>query len=389
MDVQTHELKPRSHVRDPHIVGVVPRSIYEHDAEEKAWTAAIAMARGRPRPTFVVGNRRVLGLTFGRPPGRDPRVLVQRFHSRTTAREMFRAREDMWHAGFPDSNVLVNALSAGQFGRTYFAKTPTSTGVANNWYDLWPVGGNPTSGLINGTAKTAVQFTDASQGALNHRGNVTPATKHMLSKAGITTANTPWLMAYDRVIAYDRCPFAAGTNQTMTNTLTAQRYNSGAPGLLPIVVTNTVHGATAANMTQYSYTNQSGTAGQLSPTTTTLAFIASAAAPTATLGARVSCPSTSTFSFGFSMPLQQGDSGVRSTQNYTTSAANTGTWTNALIAPLTDLLIPVAAVPTEADCVFQLSELQQIFDSACVGLMALQPATAGYQVTGSLRYGWN
>jgi hypothetical protein len=176
----------------------------------------------------------------------------------------------------------------------------------------------------------------------------------------------------------------------MTNTLTAQRYNSGAPGLLPMMCSNTVNGATANNLTQYRYTNQAGTTLQAMPTTTTVTFIPSVAAPTATLGARVNCPSTSgvLFTWGFSLPLAAGDSGVRLCNDYTPSAANTGTFSNVLMAPLTDILIPVAAVPTETDAVFQLSELQQIFDGACVALMSYMPATAGYTLTGSLRYGW-
>lgn len=378
----------RENARSPHVVGVVPRSIYAHDEEEKAWTGAIEMARGRPRPTYVVANRRVLGLTFGRPPGKDPRVLVQRFAPKTTFREMQRAWWDMWYAGWTDSNDMISELTGGKFGRTYFAKTFTGTTVANCWFDLWPVGGNPTSGAINGTAKTAVQFTDASVGAINHRGNVSTDTKHMLSKAANTSAGTPWLMAYDRVIAYDQCPYAAAVNQTMTNTLTAQRYNSGAPGLLPVMAVCTVNGATATNITQYRYTNQSNVTLQAMPTTTTVSIVVSGAVPSATVGARVIAPSNATTTWGFSLPLAAGDSGVRLCNDYTPSAANTGTFTNILMAPLTDLLIPVAAIPTEVDCVFQLSELQQIFDGACVALMEFMPAAASHTLTGSIRYGW-
>lgn len=349
------------------------------------------MARGCIRPKRVIANGCVLGFTQGRQ--LEEGVVIHRFHPRSTWTERNRAYERMvMSQGWTDYNGIISDVTAGKFGRTYFMKGHTNAfTVANNWYDLWPVAGNPTSGTINGTAFTARQFDDTTTGALTHRGNVSTDWKFLLSSWVIATANTPMLMLYDRVLAYDLCTFNASANQTMTNTLTAQRYNSGAPGLLISVVVNTVNGSTATNLTQLRYTNQAGTTLQAMPTSPTVTFIPSAAAPSSTLGARVNCPITSgqTIPWTFALPLASGDTGARLINDYTTSAANTGTSTYMLMHPMGDLMVPVAAVPTELDRVFQITDMERIYDGACLAMMAYAPATtAAAGITGGIRYAW-
>lgn len=375
--------------KSPHVAGILPRSGYSANDECEAWRGAIEMARGRILPTFLFGQRRILGLTRGCGPF-SPDVLVQRFHSRMKFRDMVQAKADMLAMSWPTKyDDIIASIGAGKFGRTYWSKPATTAGVANNWYDLWPVAGNPAAGAINGTAKTANIFTDASTGAMNHRGNVSTDTKRILSKAAVYTANTPWWMLYDRVVSYDLCPYAAAANQTMTNTNTAARYNTAAPGLLIVACVCTVNGATATNITQLRYTNQAGTTLQTMPTTPTVSIIVSGAVPTATLGARVIAPSSAaTPTWGAFMPLAAGDTGCRLINDYTPSAANTGTVTFVLMHPLTDLMVPVAAVPQEMDSIFQITDLEQIIDGAALGIMQLQPATAGHTAQGAIRYAW-
>lgn len=372
------------------MVGVIPRSIYPHDFEETSLANAVEMARGRIVPTPVVANRRVIAMTQGRSPFSSD-VRVHRFRKRPTHREIMRVRDDMLRASWNSYDDVIKSLAAGQFGRNYFTKlTSTAFSVAANWYDLWPVSGFPPAGTINGTANTAQQWTDASTGALPHRGNVSPATKHLLSKWAIGSANTLMLMFYDRVISYDQCAYSI-TTKTNTNSLTAQRYNSGAPGLQVCVVVCTVNGATANNLTSMIYQNQLGVAGQTMPTTPTVSFIVSGAVPTATLGARVIGPATSggTVTWGPFLPLAAGDTGVQEVTSYINSAANTGTTTWILMHSLGDIMLPVAAAPFEIDAVYQISELEQIFDGACISMMVFAPATTAVaSLAGAVRFGW-
>ena len=382
------------HTRSPGVLGVPTRAVYGHDSEGRALAAGIEMARGNPRATFVLGDRRVIAIVQGRGPF-DGDVRYMRLpHRRSPAENLHLLKmfqETPWECmPFADQNVLMNALTNGQFGRTYWAKTPTTTGIANTWYDLWPVTGNPASGSIAGTAKTANIFTDTSTGAINHRGNVSSATKHFLGSGVNSTANTPWLMFYDRVLSYDQCPYVATTNETMTNTNVAARYNSGAPGCLIVWVTNTLHGATVTNITQLRYTNQAGSLLQTMPTATTVGITVSGLAPTATLGAKVIAPSTGTTpTWGFSMPMAAGDSGASLVNDYTASASNTGTFTLFLMHPFAEIPLPIAASVNELEYAFQVPELEQIFDGACISLMAYQPATTGFNVQGNMRFAWS
>lgn len=377
--------------RSPHVLGVEPRSLYASSDEAAAWRAAVRSALWRPTPTFLYANRRVVGVTAGR--YFDDRVACVRFRRGTPWSHKLRARDDLLHANWNNGAQLTADLFAGQAGRTAFEKSPSTTPVAGNWYDWWPVGGNPVAGSILNTAFTAAQFSETTTGAITHRGNVSTNTKNLLSIWAAVVASTTCpvvLMLYDRVLAYDQCTFNASASQSMTNTLAAQRYVSGAPGMLIMIVSATVQGATAANLTTLTYTNQAGTPNQVMPTTTTVTFIPSAAAASATLGSRVCVPSTSggTTPWTFSIPLAAGDIGAQLVANYTTSAANTGTFSIVMMHPLADLILPVNLIPVEKDVVFQSMELERIYDGACLALAAFQATATGINMAGGIKFGW-
>jgi hypothetical protein len=399
---------------NPQVAGVAPRSIYAETDIARAWDIATASARGNIRPVPVWANRRIIGVVQGRDVFSDQvRAIPLRQGHKVSERERLvadlvedqcldgvkrahlardRSTKRQWRAAAIASEAdILAAIAAGRYGRQWFSKTPTTNGIANNWYDDWPVTGYPAPGAINGTARTANIFDDTSTGTIYHRGNVSSSVKQILMMQAISSANTGLVMLYDRVVSYDQCTFSTG-NQTMTNTNTAARYNAGFPGLLPLCVGGvTVLSATAANLTQFQYTDQSGNATQSMPTTPTVSVIVSAAAPTSTLGARVVAPSTSanTICWGYHLPLAIGDTGVRLIANYTWSAANTGTLTFPLIYPLVKVTITATTTFAEVETVFQMQELEIILDGAAVAMMSYQSAAAGTTVTGNLRFVWN
>jgi hypothetical protein len=212
----------------------------------------------------------------------------------------------------------------------------------------------------------------------------------LLSMMALQTANTSMLTLYDRVLVYDLNTFNASVNKVLTNTNTAARYNTAAPGLLCWIAVCAVTGATAANLTALHYTDQAGNTLHTMPTTPTVTFIPSAAAPTATLGARIIIPSVSgqTVTWGPYVPMATGDSGMRLVNDFTTSAANTGSFSIVLGKPLADIVLPNAGIGSQVDRVFQLSELERIYDGAALALMAFVPATTAFTLTGGITYGW-
>ena len=75
--------------------------------------------------------------------------------------------------------------------------------------------------------------------------------------------------------------------------------------------------------------------------------------------------------------------------NYTASASNTGTFTLFLMHPFAEIPLPIAASVNELEYAFQVPELEQIFNGACISLMAYQPATTGFTVQGNMRFAWS
>jgi hypothetical protein len=142
-------IEQRSHVREfrsPHVLGVLPRSIWKHDFESEAMKRGVEMATGCLRPVFITAGRRVIGIAQGRGPFSD-NVRFMRLPRRRQQGKNLEALKSFYEMPWPsddemrlmpfvDSNNLINALSTGQFGRTYFAKTATTAGAANTWYDL-------------------------------------------------------------------------------------------------------------------------------------------------------------------------------------------------------------------------------------------------------------
>jgi len=364
------------HKPSPALLGLSRKSLGA-GAEDAAILRARLAARGIGTPLPVFHDNRVVAVVQGRHPYSDE-TRVQRVPYR-------------YNFAYTSYDDMISEMAAGKVYTAQFGKTPTSAGVANNWYDLWPVTGNPTAGGLAGTAATAVQVNSATAGAIYVGGDVSTDVKYLLSVWAIATANTPTLILYDRVLTYDSCVHTNTANQAMTNGVAAQRYiSAGEPGLQICCAVDTVQGATATNLTQLQYTDNDGNATQSMPTTPTVTFIPSAAASTTTLGARIIAPITSgaTVPWGPFLPLASGDAGARLIANYTTSSSNTGTHCFIMMKPLAILPAPVAGIGNMVEQVFQVPGLPRIYDGACISLLAFQPATTAYTLYGGCNVGW-
>lgn len=277
-------------------------------------------------------------------------------------------------------DALWAAAAAGKQWPLKYVKTATTNPVAGQYMDLWPVGGDPTSGTYPGAAFTASQKSDTTTGALYHGGDVSTDTKHLLTAVAAYSAGAtpPTLYLYDRVLTYEACTFNASVNQAMTNGVAAQRYIGAGEGGLKIMWTcQTVYGATAANLTQLQYTDNDGNALQSMPTTITATIIVSVAAPTSTLGARVACPASGTTPYGPYLFMAAGDSGARLVANYTTSAANTGTTCVVLLRQLAVFPMVLAGKAEDFDLTRGIQNLPRILDGACLSMFAKMPVATG------------
>ena len=354
-------------------------------AEEAAYTAlrtAALAARGIPVVMPVMAWGRRVGHVCGVPGSNT--VLLR--------------PSDRWSPHYDCTNSTVRSIGqAVQLGKGYassWTRVQGSNPAASNWTDLWPItGGFPTGGTYTGAAYTARQFDDITTGAIWHGGDVSPAVKNMvhMTMQNVTGEPIPVLMVIDRVLAYEACSFNAAVNQAMTNGVAAQRYiGAGEPGLQVMVTAQTLLGATVSAFTQLQYTDNEGNTLQSMPTTNIVNIIPSAAAQSTTIGARVISPAASggTASIGAFMPLSTGDYGVRLIDNFTTSAANTGTFSLVLCHPLALIPMPRAGAGYSMDSVFGVATLPIIKDGACLDLVAWSAVGNNSTLSGSFDFVW-
>lgn len=270
---------------------------------------------------------------------------------------------------------LVSAISAGQTTRYDWNKiTGGSAYAAGRWYDGSMLNALP---IANAWAGTALNWRacDESTGngtqvfGIPHGGNVSPLTKHLLNMNAWGTAATSvpgTLMLVDLQGYYPGISNNTTSAQTLVGTPTL-RYTNG-EGCRMYWVQTAAAGATAQNIA-LSYTDQAGNTGN--------ALGATVAMTASGIAGHISHAGTAANNYGPFLPLASGDTGVRSVQTVTFSAANTGTGALCIARPLAQITLSVAGLMTEKDLLNQIPSLPVIKDGAClVWLYGAGAATA-------------
>lgn len=256
---------------------------------------------------------------------------------------------------------LITSLTSGKTWRADWNKiTGGAAYTAGRWYDLSPLAGTPIANAWTGTALNAQVPNETTGFGLYHGGNVSTDIKNLLNMGAVSavaTAVPSTLMLVDMCLYYPGISMNSATAQTLVNTNTLTRYTTGA-GLRAGLVIQTSAGATAHNIA-ISYTNQAGTAGRTLPVT--VAGTASAIAP------HLTHSGTAANNYGAFLPLASEDTGIRSVQTLTLSAASGGgTAALCLYKPLMEIPITTASVYAERDLLNQLPSLPIIQDGACL-----------------------
>jgi hypothetical protein len=316
------------------------------------------------------------------------RVVGQMYGDRINRRTLYANTGSFPYSTYSDA---ANKLTSGNHFSVYWNKPGNTAHVAGNWYDLWNCVGIPQAGGFNGTAKVSQLYSASTAGAMQIGAAVSPTLKYLTRASQFSSESTIHAMLlYDRVLAYDACTMTA-SSQNMTNSSSATRHLSF-PGLQIFVEGQTVHNATAASLTVCTYTSGDGVTGELVPTSPTLTKIPSVAAPTTTLGARgvIQAPGISTKNQLY-LPLTGSDLGVSLIQNYTWSAAPTGTVSFVLQFPYAMFVDTVfLAQVSDVEMIYGFDAIcKQIYDDSCLSWMVYTQVTA--QPThfhGVLEFGW-
>lgn len=256
---------------------------------------------------------------------------------------------------------LINSLTLGKTWRADWNKLTGATAyTAGRWYDLSSLTGIPVANAWTGTALNAQVPNEASGFGLWHGGNVATDIKNLLNMGAVSavaTAVPSTLMLVDMAMYYPGINMNVATAQTMVNGTPLTRYTTGA-GLRSALVIQTATGATAHNIA-ISYTNQANVAGRALPVT--VAGTASAIVP------HITHSGTAANNYGPFLPLQSGDTGIRSVQSITLSAASGGgLGALCLYKPLMEIPITTVGVYAERDLLNQLPSLPKIEDGACL-----------------------
>lgn len=289
---------------------------------------------------------------------------------------------------------FINKISTlGQFKRVDWNKNmlPTTAAVAWEWSCLARWAGNPDSGTIYNTgtnlAFQATSDTTTGAGGIQHGGNVSPATKHIVNASAYTAAATTApcvLMLVDLLGFYRVSTVTTTTAQTLNNTVTLPRYTDGAGVQAFMWNTNTTALGAATPNLSINYTNSAGTAGRATPTVLPVG-------KTAAANGLVLYSGTGAGKYWPFLPLQSGDSGIRSIQSVTISASYvSGEFSIWLCKPLLTLPITTLGVASERDLMNQVPSLPIVYDGANLIWMIYHGAATPVNsaIYGHLDFAW-
>jgi len=229
--------------------------------------------------------------------------------------------------GFDNIRQWPDAENAGQSWITGFRKAPSSVATTTSaWTDYSYYAGSPPANFYASTPLEA-SVVDPTRGI--YVPTVSPATQHLrnlklmsaASSATSTTNARQGLILADYLLYY---PFidtdAVGEQQDMTNTATIPRYEGG-----QVVAVSQSTASTTGQFT-FTYTNENGVAGRVSQNHFTFAVGAGGQVVASSVG--------SAASYHPFCSLQAGDSGVKSIESVTFTAAGGGLMALVIVKPL-------------------------------------------------------
>jgi hypothetical protein len=279
--------------------------------------------------------------------------------------------------GFSTVSEYAAADESGQVWTTSFRKAVASAATTTNgWVDYTYFAGSPPANFYASTPLVAAEV-DPTRGIFLP--TVSPATQHLnnlrlmtsASSATSTTNGRQEIALCDYLLYY---PFvdtdAVGEQQDLDNTVTLPRYGSGQ------VVCVAQSAASTTGQFTMTYTNQDGVGGRVSQNTFT--FVVAG-------GGQVVNASGAGASYNPFVYLQAGDSGVRSIESVTFTAAGGGLMALVIVKPLLKHFVAQECRRTtsgnlesygscaEFQSLIHAAGAPQIKDGAVLGLLA-----AGY-----------
>jgi hypothetical protein len=280
-------------------------------------------------------------------------------------------------------DVIETELVYGKRRSYHFVKNVNQITTQGIWFDLTGSAGSPKAKQwFDATPLAAQQVRQSTDGGIFHGGNVTPDEKYLRFLRIACASATPLPMpAYlcDYLLYYPTVEDGVTDPQIMDNTLTLPRYTDGKG--VQIMAVN-ISSRTGGKTFTISYTNQDGTAGR----TTQVVTQNAASAPGSII---TTATATAGNTAGPFIPLQDGDTGVRSIQSLTMAAPDTGFFALVLVYPLASIILRGLDAPYDKDFLLMESWMPQIQDDAYLSLLVLPKGSlSGLAVRGTLDCIW-
>lgn len=244
---------------------------------------------------------------------------------------------------------------------------PTTAAVAGEWHCLARGAGSPGADSIFNTgtnlAFQSLSDSTANAGCIQHGGNVSPDTKHIVNGSIFSSAATsvPAIAMLIDLLGWYRVTSVTTTgNQATNNATTIPRYTDGAGVRAFAWNTNaTAMGAATPNLS-ITYTNQAGTGSRTTPGVLP-------ACKTAAANGLILYSGTGAGKYGPFIPLAAGDSGIRQIDQINLSSSYlSGEFAVGLCRPLITLPLTSLGVAGERDFVNQLPSFPRVYDGAAL-----------------------
>ncbi len=222
----------------------------------------------------------------------------------------------------------------------------------------------------------------STDGGIFHGGNVSPLTKYLRLTTCITitaTALPMTMILCDYLLYYPFIDEGTTDEQILTNSLPLPRYTDG-KGVQMMAVS--VAARTGGQSFLVSYTNQDGVAGRISKTVIQNTATAN--------GHIVTGQNANALAAGPFIPLQTGDTGVRSIESVTMLGTDVGLFTLVLVKPLGQTMIRGIDAPVEKDYLLQANNLTPVQDDAYLNWLCLPNGSlAATPIHGDIKIIWN
>ena len=264
---------------------------------------------------------------------------------------------------------VVDAELAGQSFFSTWRKSPIQTTGSGIWFDLSMSPGNPVPNYYIGAANTATALRQSTDGGIPHGGNLSGSIKYLKTFGAMvqTAAAVPLpMMLLDYLLFYPFVDMLVTDQQDMINTVTLPRWTTG-EGVKIMAVE--VAGQLGVGNPQFTigYTNSTGVTGRHTPPV---------ACNTQVVNGTIITASTNTVNNGgLFIPLQKGDTGIRSIDSVTFLTADVGLIALVLVKPMENMQIRTIDAVAERVPLVDFTKLPVIADDAYLNLVCLPAGT--------------